>query len=232
MYKKRLTRRKGTTSLQSLAKQVKTLQKKTKLITERDQYVTVDAMDTVSPYVVRNLCNYNAWTKLWTSTGTGIQGIRSSMYHRYLTIDNLVTLDNTNNEEGTINFTYFIVSRRDTAGTATDTGTALSLTADVDYSNYNGRTFMNLKKYKVHFCKRFTLTGGDGADMQADNCQRRFTAHVKVGKKIVNPDGHWQTLSNSPDPSDTYYALLFNDNFIGDLEEPRWSFSCLHSIDN
>lgn len=224
--------RRPKTTLRSLQKQVKTLQKKTKTITERDQYAIVEGIDVVGNYVARNLCNYSGWDKVWTSTGTAVDNVRSSMYHRRILIDNNVTLDNINNEEGEIRFTYFIVSRRDTASTATDTVNSLSLTDAVDYAFVNGMAMMNLKKWKVHYVKRFTLTGGDGADMQADQCKIRFQCYIKPNVRVTNPDGNWKALTNSPDPSDTFYALLFSDNSSVDLENPRWTMSVLHSIDH
>lgn len=233
-YARKMRSTKPKNSLAALAKQVRTLQKKTALVTENDTFYVPDELDVVSPYVCANLCNYSNWTKMWPSAGSAIQSTRSQMFHKSFAIDNLVTLDNINNEEGTIGFTYFIISRRDEAGTATDLVNSLTLTNNVDYRSLNGMAFMNLKKFKVHYCKRFTLTQMDiaGDGQESSNAQRRFTAKIKVGKKVRAPDGHWSSLTNSPDPSDTYYAVLFNDNSTADLENPRWTFNCLHQINN
>lgn len=214
-----------------LARDIAVLKKKTATVTSRDQYWTYEGIDVASPYVVKNLCNYSSWSKLWPSTGTDIATVRNEMYHRYIMLDNNVTLDNANNEEGEIQFTYMIISRKDAAGSATDTGNSLSLTDGVDYALAQGKAYMNLKKWKVHFVKRFTLTGGDGSDLQPGASLRRFSCRIKVGAKIVNPDGSWTSLSNSPDPSDTYYAVLFNDNSSADLENPRWTAGVYHSVD-
>lgn len=228
--KKRTFRKRST--IASLQKAVRTLQKKTQQVTENDIFEITEAIDNVSPYSARNLCNYSGWNKLWPSTATALEAVRSKMYHKSFTIDNMITLDNVNNEEGLINFTYFIVSRKDTAGTATDTVNALSLTSGVDYNTVDGKAFLNLKKWKIHFMRRFSLTGGDGADMQADLSQKRIVAKIRVGKKVENPDGGWRTMTNSPDPSDTYYALLFSNNSSADLENPRWTFNCIHSVNH
>lgn len=221
-------------AIMSLTRQVKSLQKKTAVVMEKDVYQIAEAIDCGQPYVVRNLCNYVDWQKMWASTSSSASAIRSRMIHRYFTLDNLVTLDNTNNEEGTVNFTYFIVSRKDSAGSATDSTNALTLTSGVDYivggGDAAGIAYMNLKKWKVHYVKRFTLTGGDLTDIQADQMQKRFRCYVKVNKTVENPDGSWNTLTNSPDPSDTYYAILFNNNGTVDLENPRWSFNAIHGI--
>lgn len=233
--KKIATKRRSAYSMKSLARQVQLLQKKTKLVTENDTYVDNLGTDVVSPYVVHNLCNYSAWFKAWPSTSTAISAVRNTMYHKSITLDNLVTLDNINNEEGTVNFTYFVISRRDEAGTATDMAAApLTLTANVDYVNPGsyGFVYMNLKKWRVHAVRRFTLTQMDAPDTDAGNAQRRFSLKIKVGKKISNPDASWKVLENSPDSSDTYYAVLFNDNSTADLENPRWSLSAIHSINN
>lgn len=218
----------------SLKRQVNQLQKKTAIVMEKDVYQIAEAIDCGQPYVLRNLCNYSDWQRMWPSTSSAASAIRSKMYHRYISLDNLVTLDNTNNEEGTVNFTYMIVSRKDAAGSATDSTNALTLTSGVDYivggGDAAGIAYMNLKKWKVHYVKRFTLTGGDLTDLQADQMQKRFKAYIKVKATVENPDGSWNTLTNSPDPSDTYYAILFNNNGTGDLESPRWSFNAIHGI--
>lgn len=226
------TYKKKTLTVSTLARQVRALQKKTAQVTERDTYQLNEAIDVGSTYVVRNLCNYDAWNKLWPSTTGSISDVRSSMYHRYFTLDNIISLDNTNNEEGEVNFTYFIVSRKDESGSASDTTNNLGLGSSVDYTGTAGLVYMNPKKWKIHYVKRFTLTGGDGADMQADRAMIRFRSYIKVGKKVTNPDGSWKALTNSPDPSDTYYAILFNDNSTADLENPRWKFNAIHVIDN
>lgn len=229
--KKRMSRKRTGTTIKSLAKAVRTLQAKTATVTERIQYGDEENIDCAQPYVIANLCNYNTWFKLWPSTGTDIAQSRNSMYHRYFSIDNNITLDNIQDEEGEVMFTYFIVSRRDTAGTATDNTNNLTLSQNVDYAQHSGKSFMNLKKWKVHYVKRFTLSGGDGAELQSDHAFKRFKATIKVNAKVTNPDGQWQALSNSPDPSDTYYAVVFNDNVTLDGEAPKWSYFCIHSVD-
>lgn len=221
-------------AIMSLARQVKSLQKKTKVITENDTYYVSTATDVAAPFAAWNLSNYTTWVKAWATATNTAGNLRSAMYHKSFYIDNLVTLDNINNEEGTVNFTYMIISRRDVAGTATDTYASLSLTANDDYltGSTNGFVYMNLKKWKVHAVRRFTLTQMDIDGADSSVCQKRFNIKVKVGKKIEAGDANWKTLENSPDPSDTYYAVLFNDNLSTDLESPRWSFTCMHNVSN
>lgn len=230
-FRKRPVRKSKTTTLATLQKQVRLLQKKTKLVTQDVSYRVNEAIDVVSPYVVRNLTNYSSWAELFPSGLSTVE--KNEAYIKHIHIDNLITLDNVNNEEGTINFTYMVISRKDEAGTATDTVNSLSLTNNIDYSLVAGKSYMNLRKWKVHYVKRFTLTQMDAdssTQVDASQCQRRFAHKIKIGKKVVNPDGFWKSLENSPDPSDTYYAILFNDNSAADLESPRWDFNSIASV--
>lgn len=219
-------------AIMSLSKQVKSLKKQISPSMENETYWNSHVTDVAEPYVAYNLCNYSSWTRAWPTTLAGVDRSRGQMYHKFFSLDNLVTLDNINNEEGTINFTYFVMSRRDEASTATDTGATLSLSAGVDYVQGpgNGMVYLNLRKWKVHYCKRFTLTQMDIDGADASSCQKRFYTKIRVGKMIKAPDSSWKSLDNSPDPSDTYYAVLFNDNSTVDLENPLWKMTVVHSV--
>lgn len=231
VYGRRPRVRPAAATVDSLAREVRLLKKKTRLVTQREQYRSSDATDVIAPYAALHLTDYTAWARLWPTTTQVPATVKSQMFHRYTIIDNLITLDNINNEEGLINFTYFVFSTRDAAGTLPTSLGVPSLTNNVDYSLVQGQAYLNLSKYKIHYMKRFTLTGGDGADMQADRSQIRFTARIKPMCKVVAVDQSWNALSGSPDPSDNLYHVLFNDNSSTDLENPRWQWTALHSVD-
>lgn len=224
-----MPRKRAGTTVATLARQVKLLQKKTALVTQDETFRINEAIDVVSPYVVRNITNYTGWASLFPS---GFTTEKNEAYIKNFYIDNLITLDNINNEEGTINFTYMVISRKDEAGTATDTVNSLLLTNNVDHSIVAGKAYMNLRKFKVHYVKRFTLTQMDTEATDAGLAQIRFSHKIRVGKKVVNPDGWWKSLENSPDPSDSYYVVLFNDNSAADLESPRWDFQCIANVNH
>lgn len=198
--KAKTTKRKSVSTISTLSKQVRALQKKTALVTEKIQYrVAASDVTVSSPFVARNLSNYSTWSALFPSTLAGNE--RSSMVHRYLKIDNLVTHDGLNNEEETINYTYMIISRRDTSGTAVDISGNLVLVENTDYSSQSGIAYLNLKKWRVRYSKRFTLTQmniDSALGQDSAHAFKRFQATVKLGFKVTNPDGFWLTMTNSP----------------------------------
>lgn len=227
----RKSARKPDTSLATLKKDIAVLKKKTQLVMTREQFRTSDETDVINPYAALILTNYSSWARLWPSTSTVPGTVKADMFHRYTIIDNHITLDNINNEEGEVVFTYFVFSTKDAGGVLPTSVGVPSLTNNVDYSLVQGQAYLNLNKFKILYMKRFTLTGGDGTDMQADRSSIRFSAKIKVMSKVTSVDGSWNNLAESPDPSDNIYHVLFNDNSSADLENPRWRWSALHSVD-
>lgn len=227
----RKSARKPATTLATLKKDIAVLKKKTALVMTREQFRTSDETDVIAPYASLILTNYSSWARLWPSTSTVPATVKPDMFHRYTIIDNHVTHDAINNEEQEVVYTYFIFKCRDAGGVLPTSLGVPSLTNNVDYSLVQGQAYLNLNKYKILYMKRFTLTGGDGADMQADRSSIRFSAKIKVMNKVSNTDGSWNQLTESPDPSDNIYHVLFNDNSSTDLENPRWRWSALHSVD-
>lgn len=232
--RKRVLRKRPATTVTALARQVKQLQKRTKLVTQDMTYRVADTYITevVNPYIMRNLSNFSTWSTLFPSQG--IDTGKNEMYWKTIHLDNLVTLDTggTYLEKSTINFTYMVISRKDEAGTSTLVGSSntTELVNNVDYVSYGGKAFMNMRKFNVHYVKRFTLTSMDTDIIQVDQGQIRFSHKIRVGKKVVAGDGAWQDMTNSPDPSDTYYAVLFNDNIITDNQYPGWQMHALMNV--
>lgn len=225
--RRRAYRKKGVPTVAALARQVKALKRESQIALEYQQYANGGATDLTTDPAVINLNNFTAWTHLWPTVNTATHNTRSKMQWLGFKFDFNVTLDNINNEEGEIQFTAFIVSTKDAAGSTLIT---TPLVNNADYTMTGGLAMLNPKKFKIHWQRRFTLTGGDGADMQADRCLYRSGGYIRVQKMIEATDDDWRGLSNSPDPSDNYYFILMHNNDSADLENPRLTYHFVNSV--
>lgn len=228
LRKRRTYRKKAQPSISSLARQVKALKKTVHQVAlEPTQYALGGATDLVDDPAVIHLSQYSTWTTLWPSTNTAAHTIKSKMIHKGFKFDMQVSLDNINNEEGEIMVTAFIASVKDAGGSTVLT---TPLVNNSDYTMTGGMAYLNPKKFKIHWCRRFTLTGGDGADMQSDNNLKRLFGYIKVNKTVEAVDDNWRDLVGSPDPSDNYYLIVMHDNSSVDLENPRLKYHTVHTV--
>lgn len=226
--KRRSYRKKSSVTMSALARQVKALKKTvTQVALDPTQYASGGATDLTTDPAVVHLTNYSSWTTLWPSVNTSPHTIKSKMIHKGFKFDMNVTLDNINNEEGEIQFTAFIVSTKDAAGSTVIT---TPLVNNSDYTMTGGMAFLNPKKYKIHWVRRFTLSGGDGADMQTGTIFKRLYGYIRANKKVEAFDDNWRDLTSSPDPSDNYYLIVLHNNDSADLENPRFSYHTVHTV--
>lgn len=218
-------------SLASLARDVRALKAKQKVSVIKAAYGQQSGTDMGDPYTGTILSNYVNWDTLWPSTVTSIHQVRPKMKWMSTICDINITLDNINNEEGEIQFTAFLISPKNARGQVALSGTVPTLVADQDYYTYAGKTYLNLNSWKIHAMRTFTLTGGDGADMQADKCFKRFKLKAyHKGRIVENPDGSWKSLSRPGEPSDDLFLVVFNNNSVADLENPRMDYNVLHTV--
>lgn len=232
--RKRTTRKtyNKSNTVAKLARDVRMLKAKQKVTLVKAAYGQQSGTDMGDPYNGTILSNYVNWDTLWPSTVTSVHQVRPIMRWKSTICDVNITLDNINNEEGQIQFSAFLLSPKDARGQVALSGTVPTLVADQDYYTYAGKTFINLNAFTIHDMKRFTLTGGDGADMQADNITKRFRLKaIHKGKKVENVDGSWKSLARPGDPSDDLFLVVFNDNSIADLENPRMEWNVLHNVE-
>lgn len=219
------------TSLASLARDVRALKSKQKVSVIKAAYGQQSGTDVVDPYVGTILSNFVNWDTLWPSTVTSVHQVRPKMKWMSTVCDINVTLDNINNEEGEIQFTAFLISPKNSRGQVALSGSVPTLVADQDYYTYAGKTYLNLNAWKIHDMRRFTLTGGDGADMQADKCFKRFKLKAyHKGKVIENTDGSWKSLSRAGATEHDLFLVLMNNNAGADLEYPRLDYNVLHTV--
>lgn len=248
VFKRRFVRRrrvgavkrmaKGKTSrLQTLAKAVRTLQKKAR--SEADylnmsQNVSNVNLNSTSPFV-HKLTFYTGMTPVFGSASDDFEA--NKIIHKSVGMDCRVTLENTiNNEESTIGFTAFLVSLKDAIGPYFTPGNGdIIWQNDVTHSIQNGMVLLNKKMFNIHKYKRFHLTNYDSAlNIAAAQSQygtdRRWYWKCPINKMVVNPAGNWRTLASANDPSKSYFMVIFNDNSSADLESPNVSITAVHTF--
>lgn len=232
---KRFLVSKKTTTMAKVVRDLRMLKRKTKHAVVEQTYrdtILGGAADVASPYIAYCLTRYSNWELLFPSVPTTLTNSRSTCYVKRMTINALVSHDSLNNEEEQVKYTLAIVQLKDAAGQpALDAFGQPTLTVGEDYAVNDGFAFLNKRKFKILYYKSFVLTGGEGADMQADRSLRHFKISLKPKTKVENPDGSWKTLSSSPDPSDNLYMILFSNNSVADLESPRLSGNFLITVD-
>lgn len=135
------------------------------------------------------------------------------------------------NEEAAVDCTTFIISIKSNVQTRVwdDTAGMTSLYPNLDYVSLNGKAFMNLDRFRVHFVKR-TRTYEDGNGNSTNGGQRRGYKRIKLSHLLKNGTGNWTALTDNDFPvTARLYAVTFNNNSGFDGENPQHSFNCLYS---
>jgi len=226
--------KKPTTAITTLAKAVKSIQRKMKAKTVTNNYgenVTNQLLS--SQLDVFHLSNYSDWSGIFGASADDAEA--NSMIHKGFGIDMYF---DSGDETDQINFTVFLVSLKDDirAGAFNRTTGALSLSDSVDYYTYQGFAMLNKKCFNIHATKRFTL-GNNGVGLGSSTAQtqfgtdRRFYMKKRLNTKVINTNGNWKALECSQDASDNYYLLVFNDNNILDASYPRLRYNIVHTVE-
>jgi len=221
------------TAIGTLAKAVRGIQLKMKRKSVFINYGQQFDTDLSSDYNYFNLSNYNSYSRIFGSSSDDEQS--KKMIHKSFGLD---LYFNSSSEPNAINFTVFLVSLKDTIrGSAFDNNSGgLSLTNNVDYYTKDGFTLLNKDCFNIHSIKRFTL-GNNGVGLGSSTAQtqygtdRRIYMKMRCNKTVLNPNGNWHGLNCSPDASDNYYLLVFNDNGILDAENPRMRGIAVHTLE-
>lgn len=230
-----------TTKIETLAKAIKTLQRKEKkdLVYFNLQQTASQSSMTADPFVL-NLSNYN---NMGYCFGTGTDEVgTNAVIHKSVGIDSYVSLENTlNNEEETVQFTAFLVSLKDEASQIYNlqnnaiVWNSSSGTPNQTHAKAGGIVLLNKRYFNIHKVKRFVLTN-HGTALTAPSAQTQYgTDHrwywkQSINKRISNPGGNWYALVNGADPSKTYLMLIFNDNSTTDVESPAITYSAVHTM--
>lgn len=224
-----------TTSVQALAKAVKSIQRSMRTRTEYLNYRVSDNFGIVGDYSAISLSNYSGWTDIFGSAAN--DDTQNKMIHKSFGMDCYLSLENTINEPDTTQFTIFLVSLKDNIGSNafnSSTG-ALSLSSGVHYSINGGLALLNKKCFSIHATKRCVLTN-HGTALTAPSAQtqsgtdKRFYMKWRPNAMITNTQGDWKSLACSPDPSKQYFLLIFSDNSAVDLQNPKFSYNVVHTV--
>lgn len=242
--------RASSSNMYKIARQVKSLMRKEKRNHQYLNYVDKGAFLTVNAdYQSVNLCNYQSLVATGPIFGSGLEDAQGNqMIHKSMGIRCYVDLENINgiNEEGTVHFSAFLVSLRDSANNGTmfnpSTGN-LNMIPNIDYVMSSvgagltgGMAMLNKKKFVIHRKKFFTLSNreqslGIAASATQYGTNREWYWKIKPNSFIKNPQGNWNSLASALDPSKQYYLILFNDNSLTDTEAPQWQYSVVHTIE-
>jgi len=224
--------KKPTTAITTLAKAVKSIQLKMKRKTVLLNYgQKIDNSFLSSNVDIFHLCNYTNWNLIF---GAGASDDDcNKMIHKSMGLDMYF---NASSEPNQTNFTCFIVSLKDDNRAFNNSSGAMSLTNDIDYVQLDALALLNKKIFNIHWTRRFTL-GNNGVGLGSSTAQtqygtdRRFYTKITCNKTVSNSAGDWKQLACSPDPSQNYYLLVFNDNGILDAEYPRVRVNIVHTVE-
>lgn len=222
--------------IEVLAKSVRTIQKKMKKDHNYLNYVQgTTQVNISSPYHGINLCDFSSMTAMFGSSAD--DETDNKIVHQSFGIDGYISLENLiNNEEDTVTITMFLVSLKDSIGSAFNPATgALSLTNTVHYYSQDGLTMLNKKIFNIHKVKRKVITNhatalANPSAQTQSGTDFRFYWKWSPRQYITNPVGNWKSLSSGLDPSKCYYLLTFNNNSVLDLESPAFTYNIVHTM--
>nr|ALE29751.1 coat protein [Lake Sarah-associated circular virus-37] len=225
-----------SSQIKTLAKAVRTLQKKDKTDAQYLNFTQqVFEQNVQSPVYTVNLSDYSGMISTFGTSAN--DNVDNRIIHKSVGMDCRVTLENAiNNEESTIGFTAFLVSLKDAVGNVYNNLTGgLTLTLGATHEMIQGMVLLNKQIFNVHKIKRFTLTNYNQALISPAAQSQYGTDHrwywrLPINKTIVNPRGDWKQLGCALDPSKQYYLMIFNDNSTSDLESPAFSFVNVHTF--
>jgi len=229
----KLAKGKNTTT-KTLASQIKSIQKQIK---RKSIYLNFGQQfdKTLSSDVdIFKLSNYSNWVNIFGSSSNDSEA--NKMIHKSFGLDMYLE---SSTEPNSIQFTVFLVSLKDQIrGAAFNNSNGnLTLANNTDYYAQNGLVLLNKSAFNIHAVKRCVL-GNNGVGLGSSTAQtqygtdRRYYMKVSCNKTVGDsPQGDWRNMDCSPDPSDNYYLLIFNDNGILDAENPRVRINVVHTVE-
>lgn len=255
VYRKKYVKRGGLssiakggrkTALAKVASAVKSIQRKMRNQVETINFQQVAAGQLTPPSPIQfALTNFNSYSGIFGTTGNDFEG--NKCIHKSFAMQCRVTLNNVSPETDTVSFTAFLVKLKDEMASSINyTNGTLTLTPGLHYAQLGtaslidanastGMVMLNKKFFTILKYKRFTLTNyGANLDVSAaqteDGTDAEWYWKVKTGVTVRNPGGDWKNLNISPDISDNYFYLLFNNNESADLENPYFMVNAVHTV--
>lgn len=194
------------------------------------------AYNTLSDYVAVCLTDLVNYTNIFGSEPEDFEGNR--ILHKTCQIQNRVSLENDiNSEEDTIGFSYYVVSLKKHATQIFNPATTqLNLVAGTHYYQLGGRTILNPLFFNIKRQRHFVLSNyNEVLSVSAGQTQygtdRNWNDKITMNVSAINPGGDVADLATYISPSKTYYAILFSDNSIVDLESPLWKANIVNTYE-
>lgn len=239
--KRRYTRKVPTKSISGLSRKVARISKELGrkrvplYLSNSGSSITANIQ---SPVTIQKLCKFSDDTPIFGTDANDLEG--SKVLLKSISLKLNVDLENlSETEEETIRVEMYIVSLKDNANDIfNSTNGDITLTSNIHYWQFGptgvvngGYTYLNKKYFNIHKHKRFQLTnygsslGTSGAQTE-NGTNWHYDCKLPINQTIVAPLSNstnmsWKSLVCPRDPSQNYYILWFNDNYILDGEFPR-----------
>lgn len=244
---KRILRKRS--SIRRLYRKVSKISRRQRISSQSLLFGTSSALTQVgtAPGYV-NLCNY---AQIVTNPifGTSSFSPANTVMHRKCKMDIYVDLENIGggiyaSETATTQFTFFVVSLRDSANNGSLFNPASGVINPLPGTHYTTNmvgggsgalVMLNTRIFRIHKMKKFVLSNkgfnlGTSTAQTQYGTNRRFSWTQRMGGVIKNPMGNWYTMFSAQDPSKQYYLLFFTDNVLADLESPQIQLNVVHSL--
>lgn len=204
-----------------LASQVANASTEIKYLSYSEQADVAGSSNYLNSAIARELTNTTGTTPLFMSDGlTG-----NKAFLKYLKGTWEIHMDNTNNEEETVNFTVAVVKFKQDADQTVYAGTITN-----HLSVVQGQTYFDPRFFKVVYYKHFTLTMGGTSPGTSGQMLKKGRFYIPVNKMIrLSQEGvaGQQTSSTTMSAQDRFYFLVYTDNTSLDTENPRINYRTL-----
>lgn len=167
----------------------------------------------------------------YENLGTAKQPIiGNKYYHRKCVVRWEVHMDNTNNEEETVNFTVAVVKmKRDADRSIQSYGFPQCIGNHT--SVFNGQALFDMRYVKVLYYKYFTRTMGGTSPGTAGESTRYGKFCIPINKMMRRAGAVIENYSAYPvDNQDRYFFVVFTDNTSTDTENPRINYSIMNVV--
>lgn len=222
------------TSVQALAKAVKSIQRSLRTKVEYLNYTQSDVVSITNPAQQISLSQYAGWNDTFGTSSN--DDTPNRVIHKSFGMDVYISLENTVNEPDTTQFTCMLISLKDDIGQYYSPSSGyVTWTTGATHVVRGGLVLLNKKMFKIHKTKRFVLSN-HGSSLANPSAQtqsgtdKRFYMKFSPNCMVTNSAGDWKSLQGNPDPSKQYFFVVFNDNSNLDLQNPQITYNVVHTV--
>lgn len=150
-------------------------------------------------------------------------------YHKRSLVRWEIHLDNTNNEEETVNFTVALLSfKRDADNTIATTNYKSAMGKFTD--RFQGQAFFDPRFVKIHKYKHFTLTMGGTSPGTSGQMLKRGCFTINRNKMVRRANALADNGAYPTDFQELLFFVVLTDNVSTDLENPRINYTVVNTI--